>query len=129
MAIARIEVFSKLDARQRQEHLNAVHAALVSALMVPDNDPTVSITELDPDDVLRPGGVTSQFTIVQVTLFVGRSIEAKRALYQAICSSLVALGVPPNDILIVLVETPIENWGVQGGTPATEVNLDFQVDI
>jgi hypothetical protein len=40
-----------------------------------------------------------------------------------------ALNVPANDVLIVLHEPPMENWGVDGGTPASEVDVGFKVDI
>jgi hypothetical protein len=32
-------------------------------------------------------------------------------------------------VLIVLHEQPMENWGVDGGTPANEVDVGFKVDI
>jgi hypothetical protein len=57
---------------------NAVHDALVTALRVPSEDPTVTITEIDPDSIALPGGVGDSYTIVQITMFEGRSIEIKR---------------------------------------------------
>jgi len=33
------------------------------------------------------------------------------------------------DVLIVLHEPPLENWGVQGGLPAWEVDLGFELDV
>jgi len=38
-------------------------------------------------------------------------------------------GVPAKDILIVLNEPPLENWGIRGGTPAAEVELGFRLDL
>jgi phenylpyruvate tautomerase PptA (4-oxalocrotonate tautomerase family) len=48
-------------------------------------------------------------------MFSGRSISAKRALYQAVVRNLAAVGVPPLDIKITVIETPPENWGLRGG--------------
>ena len=62
-------------------------------------------------------------------MFAGRSMDAKRRLYDAIVQRLMALDVPANDVLIVLHEPPMENWGVDGGTPASEVDVGFKVDI
>jgi len=42
---------------------------------------------------------------------------------------LAALGVPTNEIKIVLIEVPPQNWGVRGGLPASEVDLGFKVDV
>ena len=62
-------------------------------------------------------------------MFAGRSMETKRALYTSLCASLTSAGFPLPDILINIVEVPTDNWGVRGGTPASEVDLGFQVDI
>lgn len=39
------------------------------------------------------------------------------------------IGIEPPDILIVLHEIPLGNWGVRGGVPASEVNLGFKVEV
>jgi hypothetical protein len=31
--------------------------------------------------------------------------------------------------MIVLLEPPLENWGIRGGRPASEVDLGFKIDI
>ena len=62
-------------------------------------------------------------------MFAGRSMDTKRRLYQALVDGLTALDVPRNDILIVLHEAPMHNWGVNGGAPASEVDVGFKVDI
>jgi phenylpyruvate tautomerase PptA (4-oxalocrotonate tautomerase family) len=129
MAVARLEVLRGLPVEQRRNRLQAVHDAIVSVLKVPMDDPTATISELDPDSIIRPGGASDQFTLVQITLFSGRTIETKRALYGSICSALVGVGVPADDVLVVLVETPTENWGVRGGVPASEVDLGFDVNV
>ncbi len=129
MAIARIEVVGELSPVEKMDRLHAVHGALVAALRVPSGDPTVTITEIDPESIIAPSGVGDSYTLVQVTMFDGRSIATKRALDQGICSALTSVGVPLSDILIAIVESPTENWGVHGGTPASEVDLGFQVDL
>ena len=91
MAIARIEVVGVLTPGERRDRLDAVHDAIVTALQVPSDDPTVSITEIDPGNVILPGGVGDRYTIVEITMFAGRSMETKRALY----TSLVRRSRPP----------------------------------
>lgn len=49
-----------------------------------------------------------------------------RALYREIVSGLAAAA---EDVSIVLHEPPMENWGVRGGVPASEVDVGFRVDI
>ncbi len=112
--------------------LAAVHDALVAALHVPRGDPALRIIEHDAENFQRPNvphPTTERYTLVEITMFTGRSESAKRALYQEIVSRLHDLGIAPQDVTIVLLESPKDNWGVHGGQPASEVDLGFQVEI
>ncbi len=129
MAIARIAVIGGLTASEKQDRLEAVRHAFVAALRVPADDPTVTISEIDPGSIIRPGGVGDGYTIVEITMFDGRSSATKKALYEGLCTSLAAVGIPRSDIVVAIVESPTENWGVEGGKPASDVDLGFQVDI
>jgi 4-oxalocrotonate tautomerase family enzyme len=63
-------------------------------------------------------------------LFQGRSFEAKKSLYKNIVDNLeAALGVKRTDVFIVIQEPPLENWGVAGGKPASEVDFGFKIDV
>jgi phenylpyruvate tautomerase PptA (4-oxalocrotonate tautomerase family) len=62
-------------------------------------------------------------------MFAGRSMGTKRRLYRAIVDRFVALDIPAADVLIVLHEPPMENWAVNGGVPASEVDVGFKVDV
>jgi phenylpyruvate tautomerase PptA (4-oxalocrotonate tautomerase family) len=62
-------------------------------------------------------------------MFAGRSLDAKRHLYRAVVRNLGRLGIPPSDVLIALREVALENWGIRGGTPASDVDLGFEVDV
>jgi hypothetical protein len=64
-----------------------------------------------------PPGRGDKFTLVEVTMFSGRSMDAKRSLYQAIVRNLVPLGVPALDIKITLIEIPPENWASAAECP------------
>ncbi|MCU1460349.1 MAG: tautomerase family protein [Acidimicrobiales bacterium] len=129
MAIARIELFWAITKNDRRLLIEGVADALVGALKVPPGDPTVIAVTRDAADVVLPSKVSDRYTIVTVTMFAGRTIETKRRLYQAIVHGLQSLGVPPDDVVIVLEEVPMENWGVDGGVPASEVDVGFKVDI
>jgi phenylpyruvate tautomerase PptA (4-oxalocrotonate tautomerase family) len=106
--------------------LDAIHAAAVEALKIPDEDRTQILTEHPAEAFEIPPGKGDRFTLVDVTMFAGRSLEAKRRLYRAVVRSLGRLGIPSSDVLIILHEVPLENWGIRGGTPATDVDLGFE---
>ncbi len=109
--------------------IEAVQAALREALRLPDWDRTLRLIEHAADHFAVPPGRGARYTLIEVTLFSGRSLAAKRALYQAIVRNLGKLGVPPDDIKVTLIEVPPENWGVRGGRPASEVDLGFKIEV
>jgi Tautomerase enzyme len=76
-----------------------------------------------------PPGAGERYTLIEITAFPGRSTDAKRRFYQAIVRNLTAERVPAQDVLVVLTEPPMENWGIRGGKPASEVDLGFRVDV
>lgn len=77
-----------------------------------------------------PRKKTEQFTLIEITAFKGRSGEAKKLLYQAIVRNLkVDPGISGDDIMIIIHEPPLENWGIRGGKPANEVNLGFDIEV
>jgi phenylpyruvate tautomerase PptA (4-oxalocrotonate tautomerase family) len=127
MPLVRIEVLKGRAAPRRL--LSAVHAALVEAFGIPEDDRTARLIEHDPEHFEIPPGHTEDYTLVEITAFPGRSTTAKRALYAAIVRNLGAEGVPPDDVFIVLDEPALENWGIRGGRSADEVDLGFRLDV
>jgi phenylpyruvate tautomerase PptA (4-oxalocrotonate tautomerase family) len=109
--------------------IDAVQSALREALKIPEADRTLRLIEHPVSHFAVPPGRGQKFTLVEVTMFSGRSMEAKRTLYQAIVRNLAAVGIPPLDIKITLIETPPENWGLRGGMPASEIDLGFKIDV
>jgi hypothetical protein len=73
--------------------------------------PNAALIEHLPPHFAVPPGRGGEVHTLEVTLFSGRSMDAKRALYQAIVRNLAALGVPALDIKIALIETPPEKLG------------------
>lgn len=129
MPDVRVDVRRRRTPAERTAFLEAIHTAMREALKIPEWDRVLWLNEHTPADFLIPPGKSDNYTRVEIHMFPGRSLEAKRKLYQAIVRNLGALGVPPGDIKIVLIEPPMENWGIRGGTPASEVDLGFEVKI
>ena len=125
----RIEIREGCSASEKKALLEGVHSALVEALRIPEHDRIQRLCEYPAECFEIPPDKTEMFTLVEVTMFPGRSIEAKRRLYQAIVRNLETLGMDPNDVFITVHEPAMENWGVRGGTPASEVDLGFEVDV
>jgi phenylpyruvate tautomerase PptA (4-oxalocrotonate tautomerase family) len=129
MPLAKIEVRRSWPPEQVQAIIEAVYLAQRDALKVPEYDRQIRFMEYRPEHFHVPPGRTENYTLVEINLFAGRSREAKRSLYQAIVKNLGAVGIAPSDIFIIVHDVPLENWGIRGGVPASEVDLGFKVNV
>jgi phenylpyruvate tautomerase PptA (4-oxalocrotonate tautomerase family) len=129
MPLVRLEVRQGRSAAQKRALLDTAHAALVEALGIPDHDRTQRLVEHAREDFELPPGSSDDFVLVEVTMFAGRSRQAKRRLYQALVRNIGELGVAPADVFVVLLEPPLDNWGIHGGQMASEVDLGFEVQV
>ena len=126
-----IEVRKAYIPEQEIALIDAVHAALVDAFKIKLTDRTVRLIVHEPHRFTHPPALArpEYFTHIIINAFTGRSVEAKRNLYKAIVTRLGILGIPSDHILILLQESPLENWGVRGGQAACDIDLGFIVDI
>lgn len=84
---------------------------------------------LDPDDFVYPEDRGSDYTIIEVSLFEGRSEDARRSLIREIFSRLESeAGIPPHSVEITITETPRVNWGIRGRN-AADLALDYRVEV
>jgi phenylpyruvate tautomerase PptA (4-oxalocrotonate tautomerase family) len=114
---------------QKLALMQAVHTSLVEAFKIPAWDFNQRILELRPEDFHIPANKSALYTIVEMTVFPGRSLAAKRQLYQSVAARLEALGIPKDDVVLVLHEPPLDNWGIRGGIPASEADVGFKLDV
>lgn len=96
---------------------------------MPEDDRQIRYIEHKPEHFAVPPGKSDNYTFVEILLFPGRSTDAKRRLYKCIVSRFGKLGIAPTDIFIVLAEPLLENWGIRGGIPASEVDLGFNLKV
>jgi phenylpyruvate tautomerase PptA (4-oxalocrotonate tautomerase family) len=131
VALARIDVLEGRTVDEKHAMVEAVRGALSEALHAPAEDPTVRLAEYPAELYILPypDRHSDRFALVEITLFAGRSMDTKRHLYDAVVRQLSDVGVPPKDVLIVLHESPMHNWAVDGGTPANEADVGFDVEI
>ena len=109
MPLAKIEVRRTWPPEKIQAIIEAIYLAQRAALKVPESDRQIRFIEHKPEHFHVPPGRTDNYTLVEITLFAGRSFDAKRALYKAISENLGQVGIAPDDIFIVLNEIPLDN--------------------
>ena len=116
-----------IEGRER-EFLDSIQAALVEALHVPEDDKVLRLVARPPQCFAVPRA-SRRFTHIEITLFEGRTLETKRALYQAMTRRLEAHGVPSGDVKIILHEVSKANVGMRGGQAACDIDIGYQVAI
>lgn len=129
MPLVKIETRKSWSASEKNGIMEAVHSAMREALKIPENDRDIRFHAYHSEDFHVSPEKTENYTLVEITMFAGRSLQAKKALYRGIVTNLGELGILTTDVFIVLHEVPLENWGIRGGIPASEVDLGFNVGV
>ena len=102
--------------------VEAVQQVLVDVLKVPSHDRTVRLQTFAAEEFAVGPQATENYTVVEISLYPGRSLALKRELYQALVQALGAFGVPQQDTKFILNEVVADNWGLRGGIPGSEVS-------
>jgi phenylpyruvate tautomerase PptA (4-oxalocrotonate tautomerase family) len=124
-----IEVRYMYSVEEETKIIDAVHAAMMTGIKTPKNDKNIRLIVHEPHRFTSAPDKSEKYTLISFDMFTGRSPNAKKNLYKAIVDNLETLGIPRNDVFIVLREHPPENWGVRGGQAASEVDLGFEINI
>jgi phenylpyruvate tautomerase PptA (4-oxalocrotonate tautomerase family) len=129
MPLVRIEIQEGRTADAKRALLDAVHDALVEAFEIPDSDRQQRLVEYPAQNFEVPPGKSADYVLISIDAFPGRSARAKQELYAGIVRRFEDLGLDPLDVLIVVNEIPLQNWGIRGGQSAADVDLGFALDV
>jgi phenylpyruvate tautomerase PptA (4-oxalocrotonate tautomerase family) len=107
----------------------AIHECAVEVLGLPPDKRFHRFFPLADDDFVHPADRSDRYTIVEVLMFAGRDVATKKALYQALYRRFEErLGIGPQDLEIVVVETPRHDWGIRGQA-GDELALGYRVEV
>jgi phenylpyruvate tautomerase PptA (4-oxalocrotonate tautomerase family) len=133
MPITTIDIRTTYPEQVEIDIIEAVQSALLETLKLPANDRNVKLAVHMPHRMIVPPQLAQpdKRTVVNVAMFPGRSMDAKRRLYQAIVANLenCQAAIPRDHVLICLQEVPFEHWGIRGGQAASDVDLGFSTQI
>ena len=115
MPLVKIEIIKGKSLEYKKTVLDAVHVALENAIQIENWDRFQRLYEIEDDLFERSENKTDKFTMIEITMFPGRTKEQKSKLYKEIVKELnQRLGIEPTDIFIVINEPANENWGLAG---------------
>ncbi|MDQ4501718.1 tautomerase family protein [Sinomonas sp. ASV322] len=107
----------------------AIHEAIMVALEYPPEKKFQRFIALDAFDFIYPDDRGEEYTIIEISMFEGRTDAAKRALIAELFARVEAkAGVSPHSLEITITETPKLNWGIRGQN-AADLALNYRVDV
>lgn len=115
MPLVRIDIIKGKSVEYKKTMLDAVHVALMNSIQIEEWDRFQRLYEIDEEFFERSEGKTDKFTMIEITMFPGRTKEQKAKIFEEIVKELYdRLEIQATDIFIVLNEPPNENWGLAG---------------
>jgi len=129
MAQVKVYALTSHLASVRTSLSETVHSCLVEALELPPEKKFQRFLPLEPENFIYPNDRTARYTILEISLFEGRSVKAKKRLIRLLFKRLeAACKIAPQDLEITLFETPRHNWGIRG-LPGDALKLDYDAEV
>ena len=108
---------------------NAIHASLMEVFGLPENKLFHRFIALDEQNFKYPPDRSSRYTIIELSIFEGRSTETKKQLIKCLFNNIKEkTGIKEQDIEITIFETPMSSWGIRG-MPADELAFNYKVKV
>ena len=129
MPLVKVEIYKGKSPEYKKGLLDGIHNALVTAFKIPLDDRNQRLYELDEENFERRTNKSTNFTIIEIVAFKGRSDIAKREFYKEIFQNLkINLGIDKSDILVYINEPELINWGI-GGKSGDEIDFGFNINV
>lgn len=129
--MAQVKVFGLREelAPIRSAFSDTIHSCVVEALAYPPDKRFHRFFPLEREDFVHPPDRSDRYAIIEISMFEGRSPEAKRALIRLLYERIREnLGIDPHDVEITIFESPMQNWGIRGVT-GDEAALPYSVNV
>jgi len=108
---------------------DVIHSCVMEALQYPADKRAHRFFQLEEGEFFYPAGRSPRYTILEFSMFEGRSVEAKKNLIRRLFARFESeVGIAPTDLEITIFETPRHNWGFRG-MPGDEQALNYKVEI
>ena len=108
---------------------DVINQCMVDALSFPGNKRAHRFIAMDKEDYFYPEGRSDAYTVIEIAMMEGRSVEAKKKLIHLLFEKIEKeVGIMPNDVEITISESPACNWGFRGIT-GDEAKLNYKVNV
>lgn len=113
----------------RERLSGVIHECVMEALQFPADKRAHRFFLMEKEDMLYPAGRTDAYTIIEITMMEGRTVEAKKKLIRLLFDSIRdRVNIQHQDIEICIYECPAYNWGFRG-MHGDEVKLNYKINV
>lgn len=113
----------------RAQLSDTIHACAMEALDLPEDKRAHRFFPLEKENFYMPGGRTDAYTIIEISMIEGRSVETRKKLIRLLFDKIRDnVGISHQDVEICIYESPAPNWGFRG-FHGDEVKLSYKIDV
>lgn len=113
----------------KEQLSEVIHSCVVDVFQLPADKKFHRFFPLSREDFFFPDGRTDHYTVIEISIFEGRTVEAKKQLIRLLFERIeLTLYIAPQEVEITIFETPQHNWGIRG-VPGDELALGYKVNI
>jgi phenylpyruvate tautomerase PptA (4-oxalocrotonate tautomerase family) len=113
----------------RERLSEVIHECVIEALQFPVDKRAHRFFLMEKEDMLCPDGRTDAYTIIEISMIEGRSIEAKKNLIRLLFDNIRdKVNIQHQDVEICIQESPACNWGFRG-MHGDEVKLNYKINV
>lgn len=110
----------------RERLSEVIHGCVMEALQFPADKRTHRFFLMEKEGMLYPAGRTDAYTIIEISMIEGRSVEAGKKLIRLLFDNIRdKVGISHQDVEICIQESPVCNWGFRG-MHGDEVKLNYK---
>ncbi|USD64030.1 tautomerase family protein [Vibrio sp. SCSIO 43136] len=109
---------------------DVIHQCMHDVLGLPLDKKAQRFFPMAKEDFYSPSGRSDAYTVIEINMMEGRSVEAKKALIKALFKSVEQhLDIAPIDLEITIKEQPSHCWGFRGMTGDEVRDLTYKVEV
>ena len=106
-----------------------IHECVMEALHFPPDKRAHRFFPMDKENMLYPEGRSDAYTIIEISMIEGRTVETKKKLIRLLFDKIMdRVGIGYEDIEICINESSACNWGFRG-MHGDEVQLNYKINI
>jgi phenylpyruvate tautomerase PptA (4-oxalocrotonate tautomerase family) len=113
----------------RERLSEVIHECVMEALQFPADKRAHRFFLMEKEDMLYPAGRTDAYTIIEISMIEGRTIEARKKLIRLLFDNIRdQVNIQHQDVEICIQESPACNWGFRG-MHGDEVKLNYNINV